>query len=215
MDALPNLKVGPIKLEHKTPTKFEGLTIPAQVNYVGKGANLYKLGYEPHGSVNVINNYLGTTWLWEKVRVQGGAYGGFCTFDTNSGTYTFLSYRDPNLLGTLQNYDKTVDFLKDLDMSADELKKSIIGTIGNMDAYQLPDAKGWTSMVRYLTHYTDEERQRIREEVLNTNANDFKQFARMLAELGKAGEVVVLGSADAIEKANKEKADFLEVKKVM
>ena len=215
MDTLPNLKVDPVKLEHKTPTKFEGLTIPAQVNYVGKGANLYKLGYEPHGSVNVINNYLGTTWLWEKVRVQGGAYGGFCTFDTNSGTYTFLSYRDPNLLGTLQNYDNTVDFLKDLDMSADELKKSIIGTIGNMDAYQLPDAKGWTSMVRYLTHYTDEERQRIREEVLNTNANDFKQFARVLAELSKAGEVVVLGSADSIKKANTEKGGFLEVKKVM
>jgi Zn-dependent M16 (insulinase) family peptidase len=215
MDALPSLKVDPVKLEPKAPTKFEGLTIPAQVNYVGKGANLYKLGYEPHGSINVINNYLGTTWLWEKVRVQGGAYGGFSIFDTNSGTYTFLSYRDPNLLSTLQNYDKTVDFLSNLDMSADELKKSIIGTIGNMDAYLLPDAKGWTSMVRFLTHYTDEERQRIRDEVLGTTVDNFKQFARVLAELNKVGEVVVLGSAEAIEKANKEKAGFLEVKKVM
>jgi len=213
--ALPSLKVDPIKLLYKAPTKFEGLTIPAQVNYVGKGANLYKLGYEPHGSVGVINNYLFTTWLWEKVRVQGGAYGGFCFFDTNSGTYTYLSYRDPNLLATIDNYDKTVDFLTGLDLSADELKKSIIGTIGNIDAYQLPDAKGWTSMVRYLTNYTDEERQRIREEVLSTKVDDFKGFARVLAELNKAGEVVVLGSADAIEKANKEKTGFLEVKKVM
>ena len=70
-------------------------------------------------------------------------------------------------------------------------------------------------MVRYLTNYTDEERQRIREEVLSTTVDNFKQFARVLAELNKAGEVVVLGSADAIEKANKEKAGFLEVKKVM
>jgi len=193
----------------------EGLTIPAQVNYVGKGANLYELGYEPHGSVSVINNYLGTTWLWEKVRVQGGAYGGFSAFDYNSGTFTFLSYRDPNLLNTLQTYDKTVGFLEHLDLSPDELKKTIIGTIGEMDAYQLPDAKGWSSMARYLTHYTDEERQRIREEVLSTDVNDFKQFARVLAELNQAGEVVVLGSAEAIEKANKEKESFLEVKKVM
>jgi Zn-dependent M16 (insulinase) family peptidase len=215
MDALPSLKVDPVKLVPKAPAKFEGLTIPTQVNYVGKGANLYKLGYEPHGSINVINNYLGTTWLWEKVRVQGGAYGGFSVFDTNSGTYTFLSYRDPNLLDTLQNYDKTVDFLSNLDMSTDELRKSIIGTIGGMDAYQLPDAKGWTSMIRYLTHYTDEERQRIRDEVLGTTVANFKQFAHVLAELNKVGEVVVLGSAEAIEKANKEKAGFLEVKKVM
>jgi hypothetical protein len=70
-------------------------------------------------------------------------------------------------------------------------------------------------MVRYLTRYTDEERQRIREEVLSTDVNDFKQFARVLAELNQAGEVVVLGSAEAIEKANKEKAGFLQVKKVM
>ncbi|GAB4418751.1 MAG: insulinase family protein [Anaerolineales bacterium] len=216
MDTLPHSDVE--TFEHynvPTPKGNEGLTIPAQVNYVGKGANLYKLGYEPHGSINVINNYLGTTWLWEKVRVQGGAYGGFSTFDTNSGTFTFLSYRDPNLLATIDNYDKTADFLTGLDLSADELKKSIIGTIGSMDAYQLPDAKGWTSMVRYLTNYTEEERQRIRDEVLSTKVDDFKGFARVLAELNKAGEVVVLGSADAIEKANKEKSGFLKLRKVM
>ncbi len=215
LDAIPSRKNDPIKLEREDSVNNEGLIIPAQVNYVGKGANLYRLGYEPHGSINVIRNYLGTTWLWEKVRVQGGAYGGFSLFDMNSGTFTFLSYRDPNLLRTIENYDKTVDFLADLDLSADELKKSIIGTIGNMDAYQLPDAKGWTSMTRYLTNYTDEERQRIRDDVLGTTARDFKQFAGILAELKEVGDVVVLGSAEAIEKANQEKEDFLEIKKVM
>src|SRR5205823_442307 len=32
---------------------FEGLTLPAAVNYVGKGANLYDLGYTYDGSVEV------------------------------------------------------------------------------------------------------------------------------------------------------------------
>jgi Zn-dependent M16 (insulinase) family peptidase len=40
---------------------FEGLAIPAQVNYVGKGANLYDLGYSVDGSVEVIP--VRTTWL--------------------------------------------------------------------------------------------------------------------------------------------------------
>jgi len=39
--------------------------------------------------------------------VSGGAYGGFCNFDSHSGMFTYLSYRDPNLLGTLDNYDGT------------------------------------------------------------------------------------------------------------
>ncbi|MDZ7344264.1 MAG: insulinase family protein, partial [candidate division KSB1 bacterium] len=59
---------------------FEALTIPAQVNFVGKGANLYRLGYQFHGSALVISNFLRTTWLWERVRMQGGAYGGLASF---------------------------------------------------------------------------------------------------------------------------------------
>ncbi|GAB4484262.1 MAG: insulinase family protein [Anaerolineales bacterium] len=193
----------------------EGLTIPAQVNYVGKGANLYALGYEPNGSVNVINRYLGTTWLWDKIRVQGGAYGGFSQFDMPSGTFTFLSYRDPNILPTLENYDNTVKFLRNLELDESELTKSIIGAIGDLDAYLLPDAKGWTSMARHLTDYTDEERQKIRDEVLGTKLSDFKRFAEVLEQVAQNGEVVVLGAAEAIEKANKERQGFLDVKKVL
>jgi Zn-dependent M16 (insulinase) family peptidase len=194
---------------------FEGLTIPAQVNYVGKGANLYDLGYDLDGSVAVITNYLRTTWLWEKVRVQGGAYGGFCVFDHRSGVLTFLSYRDPNLLDTLEVFDGTAQFLRDLDLSEGELTKSIIGAIGTMDAYQLPDAKGYTSMTRYLTGDTDEVRQLRREQVLSTTVDDFKAFADVLERVNEAGLVAVLGSQDAIEDANESKGDWLQIQKVL
>ncbi len=193
----------------------EGLTIPAQVNYVGKGANLYKLGYQFDGSVNVITKFLGTSWLWERVRVQGGAYGGFSAFNHRSGVFTFLSYRDPNLLGTLANYDGTAAFLRTLDLSQDELSKVIIGAIGDMDAYQLPDAKGFTSLVRYLVGDTDTERQLWREQVLTTTLADFQAFGEVLEQLNRQGLVVVLGPAEAIGQANQEKGDFLEVKKVL
>ena len=64
--------------------RFEALAIPASVNYVGKGGNLYRLGLRPSGAAHVVVKYLRTTWLWDKVRVQGGAYGGFCTLDHRS-----------------------------------------------------------------------------------------------------------------------------------
>lgn len=204
--------------EREPAEGFEGLTIPAQVNYVGKGANLYDLGYEYHASAAVINNYLRTTWLWEKIRVQGGAYGGFCLFDRRSGVFTFLSYRDPNLLKTLENYDAAAAFLLNLDesrLSPEELTKSIIGVIGEMDAYQLPDAKGFTSMVRYLAGDTDEDRQQRREEVLATTAADFKRFGEVLMGVKGHGKVVVLGSAEAIEKANQQRGGWLKVSKVL
>ena len=55
--------------------------------------------------------------------------------------YTYLSYRDPNVLKTVESYDGTPDFLRKLELDSDSLTKAIIGTIGDIDSYQLPDSK--------------------------------------------------------------------------
>lgn len=55
---------------------------------------------------------------------------------------------------TLDNYDGTVQFLRELEMDDDALTKAIIGTIGDVDSYQLPDAKGYS---RYLVALTGTE----------------------------------------------------------
>lgn len=182
--------------------EFEGLTVPTQVNFVAKGANLYELGYTFHGSALVIQKFLRTTWLWERIRVQGGAYGGFCTFDRRTGVFSFVSYRDPNLQQTLESYDKTADFLRQVPLLASEIERSIIGTIGDLDAYQLPDARGYTSMDRYLAGETDETIQQIRDEVLSTTEADFRHFADVLDMVREHGVVEVLGSPEAIAAAN-------------
>ncbi len=212
---LPALEADPVNWLPAIFGKNEGLTIPSQVNYVAKGADLYKLGYRMHGSVLVINKILSTGWLWEKIRVQGGAYGGFSVFDIHSGTYTFLSYRDPNLLASLDTYDATADFLRNIDLPEAELTKAIIGAIGDLDTYLLPDAKGWSSLTRHLVGYSDEKRQKFRDEVLNTTARNFKSFGETLKAVAEQGQIVVLGSAEAIEKANAEREGLLEVKKVL
>jgi Zn-dependent M16 (insulinase) family peptidase len=70
-------------------------------------------------------------------------------------------------------------------------------------------------MMRYLVGYTDEARQQVRTEILGTTTRDFKQFGEALMALVDKGEVVVLGSAEAIRKANEERAGFLEQRKVL
>jgi len=163
----------------------------------------------------VVRRFLRTTWLWDKVRVQGGAYGGQCMFDRYSGGFTFVSYRDPNLIATLQIYDRTAEFLRSADLSETELTRNIIGTIGEIDFYRLPDAKGFASMQHYLIGDTDEARQRMREEVLSTTAADIRNFADAMAGIAAHGRVVVLGSEQAIEAANAERPGLLSVSRVM
>jgi Zn-dependent M16 (insulinase) family peptidase len=102
---------------------------------------------------------------------------------------------------TLAIYDQTPQFLRQLDVNREEIVKGIIGTIGTMDAYQLPDAKGFTSMARYLTGDTDEVRQQLRDEVLSTTIDDFRHFADALDTISEKGLVVVLGSQSAMDAA--------------
>ena len=52
--------------------------------------------------------------------------------------------------------------------------QAIIGTIGDVDAYQLPDAKGHTAMMRHILGVSDAERQQRREEILGTTIHDFR-----------------------------------------
>ncbi len=192
----------------------EGLVVPSQINYVGKGSDIYRLGYLYHGSIRVITRYLRTSWLWDQVRVRGGAYGAFCNFDKFSGVLTFLSYRDPNLLKTIEIFDKTSGFLRKGTLSNDELRKGVIGAIGDMDAYMLPDAKGYASMARHLTGNTEEDIQRVRDEIFSTTAEDFKRLADVLDEWAIGGLVKVLGSEGAIKEGAKS-IPSLEVLKVL
>ncbi len=215
LSALPNKEVTLQRWSPRKNAKNEALTIPAQVNYVAKGANLFEAGYEPHGSVAAITNYTGLTYLWERIRVQGGAYGGFNRFNELSGTFVFASYRDPNLTGTLDNYDGMPGFLSDLEVSDSEVERSIIGAIGEIDAYQLPDAKGYTSLVEYLTGQTNAKQQQMRDELLGTTAQDFKRFGEILKRMEPLSRVVVVGSNADVEKANEERGDFLTVTKVL
>ncbi len=213
---LPGTVVRPVHWQRASFPSHEGLTIPAQVNYVGKGVNLYELGYEYSGSMIAISNYLRNGYIWDKVRVQGGAYGGFVSFDRHSGIYAYLSYRDPNLADTLAVYDSVGAYLRGVDLPQEELTKSIIGAIGRLDAYQMPDAKGYTALVRTLLGSTVEERQRIRDQVLSTSVADFRQLGEVLSGFSAAGRVVVLGSADGIAQANAGAlGNLLSVQKVL
>ncbi|RPI78018.1 MAG: peptidase M16 [Desulfobacteraceae bacterium] len=193
----------------------EGFTLPTQVNYVGKGINLFDTGYVFDGSALVICRYLNNAWLWERIRVQGGAYGAFCSFDYLSGAFTLVSYRDPNLIKTLQVYDQIARFLRETKLEETELHRTIIGTIGDLDQYQLPDAKGYSSLVRYLTRNTDEERQKIREQILGTKTSDFQLWAAALQTFAAQGLTKVLGSETSLQNALQEKPGWLKMTKLL
>ena len=198
--ALPDTKAPAARWACPVLPLAEALIAPAQVNYVGKGANLYELGYRYHGSAQVIFRHLRMGYLWEKVRVQGGAYGAFCTLDRLSGTLVQASYRDPAVLQTLHTYDATAKYLRAFNPDARELTAAIVGAIGDLDTHMLPDAKGAAALSRHLCGDTEALRQEMREQILTTTGQHFRDFAQMMEQTARTGSVCVLGGSTA-EKA--------------
>ncbi len=162
-----------------------------------------KNGYVFHGSSHVITRFLRMGYLWDRVRVQGGAYGAFVRYTRNAGTLAFVSYRDPNVERTLAVYKDTANYLGNLTLSQEELTKAIVGAIGDIDTYLLPSAKGNAALWEYMTGYTKAMREQVRAEVLDTTPADFHDFAPYLQKALDGGVETALGGGQVQEYAAK------------
>lgn len=182
--------------------KNEGLMSASKVQYVIKGYDFKKLGYEWTGKMRVLNQILSREWLQTQVRVLGGAYGGFCGFSASGNSY-FASYRDPNLKETLDNYDATPQFLQDYEADENEMTRFIIGTIARMDGPTTASQRGSTAIRRYFTKTTLEELKAERNAVLTTNLEDVKSMEQMVKDILAEEAICVYGNTDKI-KENKE-----------
>ncbi|CAM2057905.1 presequence protease [Desulfovibrionales bacterium] len=201
LDCLPDIAAPRQSWSRTVLPAAEVLTIPTQVNYVGKCLDLSATGWQNHGAAIVAARHLQQSWLWNRIRAQGGAYGVACLLDQAVGTVTLVSYRDPHVDKTLNTFDASAAFLKELSYTLDkeELAKAIIGSIGEIDSYLLPDAKGLVSMIRLLRGDEYARRQRIREQVLTTQPKDFAIFGDYLAQAAATAMFTVLGSSDTLE----------------
>ncbi len=110
---------------------------------------------------------------------------------------TCTSYRDPNVDRTLAAYDGMSEYLRTFKPTAAQLSQAIVGAVGDLDAYLLPDARAALSLGWYLSGQTAETRQQMRDEMLATTAADFAAFADVLAAAANAGDICVIGGEAA------------------
>jgi len=188
----------PEKYDFELSAYNEGLMTSSKVQYVVKAANVAALGYKYHGGWKVLETIFRYDYLWNKIRVQGGAYGAFAQFE-RSGNVVFGSYRDPNLAATLDVYDQASRYLANFRVDAREMTKYIIGTISTLDTPLTPAMKGERAAEYYLKGITPEARQRERDEILATRQEDIRQFAEMVKEAMAQNYLCVLGNEELIK----------------
>jgi hypothetical protein len=156
--------------------------------------------------LQLIAKNLSTGYLWEKIRVEGGAYGGRASVSAAHPVFTCGSYRDPNISKTLDNFQGALKHIAS-GLDDDEIDQSIIGTIGSIDHPKAPHTKGLSETLALISGRSVEYRQRKRESVLDATSKHAASAAKKLID-SKEYAVSVLGSEAAFKQAESEGLAF-------
>lgn len=178
--------------------KNEGFKTASKVQYVAKAGNFIDQGVAYTGALQILKVIMSYDYLWQNIRVKGGAYGCMSNFNRIGEGY-FVSYRDPNLKRTLDVYDGVVDYLKNFTISERDMTKYIIGTMSGIDQPMTPASKGDRSMNLYMNKVSAEMIREERNQILDAGQDDIRALYKVAEAVLRADQMCVIGGEDKIE----------------
>lgn len=168
-----------------------GVIVPAGVAYTGavlSSRNTDKAVFE------VLSSLLTYEYLWNEVRVKGGAYGTGCV--TNKmGETAFYSYRDPSPGGTFGTFAEAADFVRGYCGENPDISSYIISTIASGEPLMSDSSYGIAADGMYFRGITFEERCDVRRRMLELDCGDLIKAADALENIGSR---CVFGSKEAV-----------------
>lgn len=171
--------------------KKEFALIPSKVAYAVLCGKSDKVG-ENLGIMRVARSILSYEYLWNTVRVRNGAYGaGFVP--RRDGTLSFYSYRDPSPKNSLGFYKQSSEYLRELARSGCDITKFIIGAIGEYDFIITPKTASAITIRDYLSGYTTEYDNKLRQSMLNMTNDDLLLAADIIDEALSDASVAIVG----------------------
>ena len=176
----------------------ESLLIPAGIAYGVMNVNLchHEFAYEPQ--MRVMAHILTYDWLWNEVRVKGGAYGTGFAVNAN-GNIGIYSYRDPDPMNLYHAALGCAEYLIKLAESDMDLDSMIIGAIAAGESLLSPAAKVRVGDTMYFRQITYAMRKKTRKELLMMKKEKLKEYGEILKKVLPDGTICVIGSKDKVE----------------
>lgn len=186
----------------------EAFIVPSDVCYVAKGSDVGALGAYA-GEWQVLASALSFDYLWNEVRVKGGAYGvGFRR--TPEGFGRFYSFRDPAVDPTIERFDAAGSWLASFDPSEEEMEGYIVSTVASHDAPAKPRQVARRQDAQFFCEKPVGYRERLRAEKLATTPEKLRACSAVLDEVARRGSVCVFGEEEVV-RASAEEFDVIEL----
>ena len=183
--------------EAKLPEHM-GIQIPAAVSFSVLACDMSAAGLKMNGSMSVAANIIGLAFLWNSIRVQGGAYGASMTAGRTGSMFCY-TYRDPNPSRSLGILNTIPEFMEEFASADDaDIDGYIISTISSTEPLLSPAAKGRAADDFVFSGFTDEDRVRFRKEMLGTTPEDLLAQKEALRLMAESGCTCVVGPKNAL-----------------
>ncbi len=190
-------------------SRGEILVVPSSVGYACRVLPASLAGSLGHSREILLGHLLKTNFLWEEVRMKGGAYGVSSSANGAEGIYSFTSYRDPDPSRTFGVFRQSLEMMSRQGLSRENLDKSVIGIVGK-DARPLsPGEKSMMGFRRDLYGIDDDLRRKNRHQILEVSPDDIRRTAQRLLEDWDRGISVLLAGPDLADAAMKTHPDLI------
>ena len=170
----------------------QGVVIPAGVSY---SAMVFPDNSADTAVRKVLFRALSLEYLWNEVRVKGGAYGTGA-FMTASGEQSFFSYRDPSPAATLDICAKAADFTEQYCAGDPDITQYIISSVAKDEPLMSDGNKSRKADGLWFRGITDEERAAEKKRMLGVTAKQLREAAE---KLRTTGNICVMGTESAME----------------
>ena len=178
--------------------KHEAFVIPSDVCYLGQSTDPRALGIATDGSWGVAANALSYGYLWNEIRVKGGAYG--CGFRAAADRQlAFYTYRDPAIDPSIDRIAGAGAWLGELDTDRDTFEGYIVSTVSSNDAPVKPYALTKRINGAYFSKRTPGYRERLRSEMLATTPERLRELGSDVAQVAEKAPRCVFGGREIIE----------------
>ncbi len=177
----------------------EGFAIPSDVAYAVRGGNIKDCGGSFSGQMALAGHIISLYYLWNEVRVQGGAYGaGFVVRETGfCGGY---SYRDPSAGESLDTFGESGAFLAEALQPDTDLAGDIIGTISDASPLLSVRSKGQRADALFFSGISYEDLRARRAKLLGSTPAELVEIAKLLDRtLNEASSTCVIGPKEQLE----------------
>lgn len=171
----------------------ECILIPAAIAFTGMSS---RIAYRP--ACKAAAHILTYDWLWNEVRVKGGAYGTGCVIG-NDGMAGIYSFRDPDPANSIEAAKKSYTHIQHLYETGADISSFIIGTLAGMEPLLKPASRLRYGDSMYFGGRTYEDVKQAKEKLLQADVSDLKDIAAELEETFRDCSVCVVASRDVLD----------------